>query len=96
MGTVTKMNGEQLRLPEIQEQARNSIFPEDFLWFWSEYPSKKAKLEALRAWRKTADIRPDTEQLIAAIAAQKNSDQWMRGYVPNPATWLNQGRWDDE
>ena len=96
MGTVSKLKEEQLKLPGIREQARNSIFPEDFLWFWSEYPNKKAKLDALKAWRETADLRPDTEKLIAAIATQKSGDQWSRGFVPYPATWLRQGRWDDE
>jgi hypothetical protein len=30
---------------------------------------------------------------------QKTSAQWQKDngqYIPNPATWLNQGRWDDE
>ena len=96
MGTVTKLKGEQLKLPGIAEEARNSIYPEDFLWFWSEYPNKKGKLEALRMWRQTADLRPDIESIIAAVNNQKNTNQWMKGYIPYPSTWLNQGRWDDE
>ena len=37
--------------------------------------------------------------MIAAIEAQKASEQWTREggrYIPNPATWLNGGRWEDE
>ena len=37
--------------------------------------------------------------LIAAIERQKQSQQWIKDdgqYIPNPATWLNQGRWEDE
>ena len=37
--------------------------------------------------------------MIAAIAEQEKSEQWQKEggqFVPNPATWLNQGRWDDE
>jgi len=36
--------------------------------------------------------------LIDAVNSQKNSEQWRKDngqYIPNPATWLNQGRWDD-
>ena len=39
------------------------------------------------------------EVLLYAIALQKNSQQWKKDngqYIPNPATWLNQGRWEDE
>ena len=97
MGTVRKLHGGQMSLAQIAEQARTSIFPEDFLYFWSEYPCKKAKLDALKAWRQTADLRPPIEEVIAAIAQQKNtSDEWNRGFVPYPATWLRAGRWLDE
>jgi hypothetical protein len=39
------------------------------------------------------------EEMLAAIAKQKKTDQWTKDggqYIPNPATWLNQGRWQDE
>lgn len=64
--------------------------------FWEAYPSKVGKLAALKAWEK---VKPDaalTETIIAAVTAQKGSDRWQRGYIPNPSTWLNQGRWSDE
>jgi hypothetical protein len=37
--------------------------------------------------------------MLSAIAKQKNTDQWKKDngqYIPAPATWLNQGRWQDE
>jgi hypothetical protein len=33
------------------------------------------------------------------LKRQKNSHDWTKEngqYIPNPATWLNQGRWMDE
>jgi hypothetical protein len=36
---------------------------------------------------------------VPAVEAQKKSKQWQKDdgqYIPNPSTWLNQGRWDDE
>ncbi len=39
------------------------------------------------------------ETLLTAIRRQKCGSQWSREngrYIPNPATWLNQGRWEDE
>ena len=39
------------------------------------------------------------DKIMAAVKAAKVSKQWNRDdgqFIPNPATWLNQGRWDDE
>lgn len=39
------------------------------------------------------------ETLVTAVERQKCSDQWTQNngqFIPHPATWLNQGRWDDE
>lgn len=37
-------------------------------------------------------------QMLSAIKQQCASPQWTKDngqYIPNPATWLNQGRWED-
>ena len=37
--------------------------------------------------------------MIDAVEKQKKTDQWTRDggqYIPHPATWLNQRRWEDE
>ena len=42
---------------------------------------------------------PTVDSVIEAVERQKRSDQWTRDngqYIPHPATWLNQGRWEDE
>lgn len=67
--------------------------------FWKSYPSKVGKEAALKAWKK---IKPDAaliEAMLDAIHDQKKGAKWLKDngqYIPNPATWLNQGRWDDE
>ena len=36
---------------------------------------------------------------MKAVEHQKTWDQWNRDggqYIPNPSTWLNQHRWEDE
>lgn len=66
--------------------------------FWKAYPKKVGKKEARKAFDR-AKKSIDTETMIEAVEAQKSSGQWTRDngrYIPNPATWLNQGRWDDE
>lgn len=66
--------------------------------FWSAYPSKVAKDAARKAFAKRD---PDAElvaRMLAAIEAQRASVRWTKDggqYIPNPATWLNGGCWQD-
>ena len=67
--------------------------------FWSAYPRKQGKDAARKAFAHRKPDKALLHTMLSAIAAQKNSDQWRRDggqYIPNPATWLNQGRWQDE
>ena len=73
--------------------------PEGFERFWETYPRKTAKTEAIKAFEK---LKPDENMLntmINAIDKQKQSEQWTKDggqFIPHPATWLNQHRWEDE
>lgn len=67
--------------------------------FWKVYPRKVGKDAAWKAWQKRKPDAETTATMIAALAWQKQQDAWLREggrYVPNPATWINQGRWQDE
>lgn len=67
--------------------------------FWSAYPKKVGKDAARKAFDKR---KPDDGLVLVmldAIALQANSEGWRKDggqFIPNPATWLNQGRWQDE
>lgn len=64
--------------------------------FWSAYPKKVGKKAAKKAFDR---VRVPVETLLTAVERQKCSAQWSKDngqYIPNPATWLNQGRWEDE
>lgn len=64
--------------------------------FWSVYPRKIGKQSAKRAFER---VKVPLETLVTAVERQKCSDQWTQNngqFIPHPATWLNQGRWDDE
>lgn len=69
--------------------------------FWNIYPKKIGKGAALKKWEglKRTGRLPPLESLIGAIENQKTWEQWQKDegqFIPNPATWLNQGRWDDQ
>jgi hypothetical protein len=61
--------------------------------FWNFYPKKVGKDKALTAWKKK---RPNVALVINALEWQKDSKQWLDGFIPNPATYITEGRWKDE
>jgi hypothetical protein len=61
--------------------------------FWKQYPRKVGKADALKAWMKKL---PDIQIVVKALNWQKDCSQWKKGYIPNPATYINQERWLDE
>ena len=68
----------------------------DFERFWQAYPRKVGKQAALKAWDKT---KPNIEEVLIALEWQKETDQWYKNggqFIPNPSTYLNQHRWEDE
>ena len=72
---------------------------QDFDEFWKEYPRKCAKGDARKAWLQTEQLRPSLNDLIKALKVAKRTDQWRQDggkYIPYPATWLRQERWEDQ
>ncbi len=72
---------------------------ESFATFWKAYPKKVAKAEALKAWAKIEDVDAKLSDILAGLERAKRSQQWMKDggqFIPYPATWLNQMRWEDE
>lgn len=66
----------------------------DFDRFWAAYPKRVGKDAARKAWRVK---HPSLPVVLAALERQRAWLQRDGGrYIPNPATWLNQGRWDDD
>lgn len=67
--------------------------------FWKEYPRKIGKGAAEKAWKKIKPSKETVEAILTAVSVQKKSDQWQKDggqFIPHPATWLNQKRWEDE
>jgi uncharacterized protein YdaU (DUF1376 family) len=78
---------------------KGTTYTEDFLYFWNAYPKKVGRDAAWKKWKSMNGTRPKIEELLTAIKKQEKSEQWKKEngqYIPNPSTWLNQGRWADE
>jgi hypothetical protein len=65
--------------------------------FWLAYPRSKQMEKAKQAWRDAIDRGADPDHLVAAATAyaQERADKPVK-YTPFPATWLNDGRYDDD
>ena len=68
----------------------------DFNTFWEAYPKKVGKGKAKESWEKQ---KPDLDTVLKTLQWQIHSDQWVKengAFIPNPATYINQQRWEDE
>jgi len=72
--------------------------PDGFDLFWQAYPKKVGKPAAVKAFR-SARVNGHLPEVLADVEARAGGEDWTKAggqYVPNPATYLNQRRWEDE
>lgn len=70
-----------------------------FIPFWNAYPRKVGKDAARKAFVKRKPSRDLLAAMLAALSQQATAPAWAKDggrYIPHPATWLNDGRWQDE
>lgn len=81
----------------LEASAKGHGLRERFAAFWAAYPLKVGKDAAWRSWQKR---RPDAELASVMLRALDSQAAFLARdggkYIPNPSTWLNQGRWQDE
>lgn len=70
-----------------------------FAEFWANYPRKKNKGDAEKAFKalKVSDALMET--MLSAIETAKLSSDWLKcqgQYIPYPASWLRNKGWEDE
>jgi len=91
---------EEAKAPSHPER-RSGVhrFPPGFDEFWAAYPRKVGKDAAAKAFAKRRVGVGLLAQMLAALSTQKTGEQWRKDggqFIPHPATWLNEGRWQDE
>lgn len=99
--TMSGQGGGQVSGENRIEENRidKNIYIDLFEKFWNEYPRKVAKKKALASYEKIENLEVTHEKIMAALNAYKQSEQWQEKhgqFIPHPATWLNQERWNDE
>jgi hypothetical protein len=71
------------------------IYTEEFEKFWEAYPKKTAKGSAYKSWKTN---KPRLDDVLKTLTWQIKSPDWVKEngkYIPYPATYLNQRRWED-
>lgn len=67
-----------------------------FSEFWEAYPRREGKAAASKAFTKAIrEVEPQTI-IDGARRYGKDFNLPAKQYIPHPATWLNDGRWDDD
>lgn len=67
----------------------------DFDTFWSQYPRKVGKFDAMRAYGKARSLASAAEILDGLKNFCAHLPEEVR-FIAHPASWLNSGRWMDE
>jgi hypothetical protein len=83
---------------ESEEKRKTPAAPVAFDRFWGSYPKKVGKQEARKVWE-LGKLDSKLDPIMAALEWQTKSQGWRDEggrFIPNPATWLRQGRWEDE
>jgi hypothetical protein len=80
--------------PIIRKKESKNKENKDFELFWMHYPKKVGKKKVQDKFN--ANNYP-IDLIIKNIRLQKKSEQWTNyKFIPNPETYLNQERWNDE
>lgn len=84
--------------PVIPPKAPKGAEPVGFADFWTIYPRKESKVNATRAWKRLNPSDETQARILKDVSNRKNSEGWLKDngqYIPHPATYLNQKRWED-
>ena len=82
-----------------ESRQKSDLQKERFDRFWDAYPRKVGKRAAEKSWKRIKVTDALYDQIMRSLASAKHTSQWQRNngqFIPNPATWLNQGRWEDD
>ncbi|MFA5375861.1 MAG: hypothetical protein WC455_08980 [Dehalococcoidia bacterium] len=78
---------------------KDDEYDSDFVEFWKVYPISRGKDDAYRKYLAAKKNGAAASVILEAIKAQVAAKHFLRSdgkeFIPNPATWLYQGRWKD-
>ncbi len=84
---------------EVFEQPSEQVKPDRFKEFWTAWPNKVAKKEAVKAWKTLKPTSSLADRILVDVAARSKSKKWLKDggqFIPHPATYLRGARWEDQ
>lgn len=99
--SVTEKPTDNKNTTSIEEQDKENILVQgnlerEFAEFWQIYPRRSGKTAAWSAFVKACKTAGAETVLTGATRFAQDPYLPVKQFIPHPATWLNQGRWDDE
>lgn len=97
---MTDLFGDSVTTPQCAESVlRKSLInsAHGFQAFWDAWPRgprRVAKQQCLDKWARFACAENAT-LIVQHVEWMKTQDDWLRGFIPRPETYLNQRRWLD-
>jgi len=64
--------------------------------FWEVCPKKVGKKKTKEIWKRRKLDRIADKIISDITTRMKNDKKWIDGFIPNPTTYLNGDRWEDE
>lgn len=86
----------QVRIGKVSLVENSNTYEQEFETFWLNYPKKRNKGTALKAWLK---LKPRIDDVLFALSWQRESIDWQKNdgqFIPYPASYLNAHGWKDE
>ena len=76
-----------------KERKSRSASSAEFDLFWNSYPKKVGRGAAEKAWQKAIAVS-SVEEIVRVVQVYPWGED--KQFIPHPATWLNQKRWQDD
>ena len=92
---TVSVNSNSLTVKETKRTRKKYEDTPEFITFWEAYPVHANKVGARQEFAK---IDAPLEVLLESIDMWKRTDQWKKDggqYIPYPAKWLKERRWED-
>lgn len=101
--SALRHNNKNINNKNINKRYRSSNDDQDqiiinsFDQFWEAYPKKVAKQQAFKVWKKNK-LHERLNEILDDLDKRKSAN-WLNNdkqFIPNPTTYLNGERWNDE
>lgn len=92
--SVNEYEDEDVNKDKIKTKNKDKMTESHFEKFWQTYPKKEGKKPTRIKFLKL-DVEL-FETIMYALEWQTQSKKWQDGFIPNPETYINQERWNDE